>query len=400
MLASVDTVFSVLDSSFSIGAEIFFRQFIRRSRAVKWMIGADFVINETSAAHDAFAFTVFPHYTDFTSTQDEIDRVFPRDIKGTQSITDDMLDYLRDPKRFHFCFLAQKNRHERDSVQQVRTTIDRAIATIRGLGTEGVPGGEERRAGYLRAFRNLRQEANANNFNYRLLSDIGILGMLAAAVMFWIVRHGNAVAFGVFPDRDKMTVGYNSVFNDMAFINFSSLCQRSGISEKRDILMPAPALLRGQELFYDPLVRIPDYVAGAISRLDYQARVVTSEHKKHGDLVEKFVSDNTNLAIMQMTESIVGMRAANISLWSHSDQQLRLSHMDRDQIVEYLAAKSSGFRQGRHRSYRDSLLDNVNNMERTIYWLEVLMKGVAAGDPGSVATFRNMQPGDPQASGL
>jgi len=68
--------------------------------------------------------------------------------------------------------------------------------------------------------------------------------------------------------------------------------------------MPAPTLLRGQELFYDPLVRIPDYVAGAISGLDYQARVVTSEHKKHEGLVEKFVSDNTNLAIMQITESI------------------------------------------------------------------------------------------------
>jgi len=74
--------------------------------------------------------------------------------------------------------------------------------------------------------------------------------------------------------------------------------------------------------------------------------------------------------------------------------------MDWDQIVEYLAAKSSGFRQGRRRKYRDSLLDNANNLERTIYWLEVLMKGVAAGDPGSVATFRGMQPGDPQASGL
>jgi len=311
-----------------------------------------------------------------------------------------MLDYLRDPKGFHFCFLAQENRHERDSVQQVRTTIDRAIATVRRLRTEGVPGGEERCAGYLRTFRNLRQEANAKNFNYRLLSDIGILGMLSAAVMFWIVRHGNAVTFGVFPDRDKMTVGYNSVFNDMAFINFSSLCQQSGISEKRDILMPAPTLLRGQELFYDPLVRIPDYVAGAISGLDYQARVVTSEHKKHEGLVEKFVSDNTNLAIMQITESIVGMRAANISLWSHSDLQLLLSHIDRDQIVECLAANSSRFRQGPRRSYRDSLLDNANNTERTIYWLEVLMKGVVAGNPGSVATFRGMQQDDPQASGL
>jgi hypothetical protein len=200
MLASVDTAFSVLDSLFANGPEIYFRQFVQRSAAVKWMIGADFVINEPTAAHDAFAFTVFPHHTDFNSTQDEIGRVFPRDINGTRSITEDMLDYLRKPNRFHFCFLSQKNRHERDSVQQARTAIDRTIATIRGLGTLGVPGEEERRAGYLRSFQRLRQAAHANNFNYRLLSDIGLLSMLAAALMHWIARHGEAKLIGVFPD--------------------------------------------------------------------------------------------------------------------------------------------------------------------------------------------------------
>src|SRR5665213_2357514 len=107
MLASVDTVFSILDSSFANGAEIYFRQFVRRSAVVKWMIGADFVINEPAAVHDAFAFTVFPHHTDFNSAQLEIGRVFPRDIKGTRLIAESMVDYLRAPKRFHFCFLVQ-----------------------------------------------------------------------------------------------------------------------------------------------------------------------------------------------------------------------------------------------------------------------------------------------------
>jgi hypothetical protein len=184
-----------------------------------------------------------------------------------------------------------------------------------------------------------------------------------------------------------MTVGYNSIFYDLTRINFSTLCQQSKIP-KNDILMPTPAVLGGQELFYDPLVRIPDYVAGAISRLDYQARIVTSDQRKHGDLVEKFVLDNTNLAIMQITESLAGLTAANIALWSHSDRQLLLSHMDRDQLLEYMTAKSLRFRQIRRRSYRESLLDHANGMDRFSYWLAVLMKGVAAGNPGSLATFR------------
>lgn len=387
MLASVDTVFSILDSSFATGAEVYFRQFVRRFPTVKWMIGADFVVNEPTAAHDAFAFTVYPHHTDFIAVQAEIERLFPRDIKNTRSITEDMLTYLREPKRFHFCFLAQKNRHDRDNVEQARITIDRAITTIRGLETRGVVGGEERRMAYLKSFERLRQEATAKKFNYRLLSDIGLVSMLAAAIMFWIVRHGEVELFGVFPDRDKMTLGYNSLFNDLAFINFSGLCRHAGISEDRLILMPDSGLLKGQDLFYDPLVRIPDYVAGALARFDYQARFVTSDHKKHGDLVEKFVSDNTHLAIIQLTETIAGLSAANISLWSSSDQKSRLTHVRPDQLLEYSISKSMRYRQSPRRSYRDILLDQVNGMETTSYWLAILMRGVAAGDPGSVAFF-------------
>ena len=391
MLASVDTIFSVLDSAFANGAEIYFRRFVQRSAAIKWMIGADFVINEPTAAHDAFAFTVFPHDADFLSMQAEIERVFPRDIKGTRIINEHMLAYLREPRRFHFCFLVGKNRHARDSLENIRLTIDRAISTIRGWRTKSGDGSQERRMSYLKTFQELRQRANANNFNYKLLSDIGLLSMIGAAIMLWIVRHGEAKVCGIFPDRDKMTLGYNSVFNEMTYINFSALREQFGISENPQIVMPAALLLGAAELFYDPLVRIPDYVAGAISRFDDQAGVMTSDQRKHLDLVEKFVSDNTNLAITQITESMVGLTASSIIVWSQPDRQNLASQMDRQELLEYMVAKSMHFRQPRRRSYRQGLLDHADIRERHAYWFAHLMKGVADGAPGPVATFRRQR---------
>ena len=67
--------------------------------------------------------------------------------------------------------------------------------------------------------------------------------MLSAAVMFWIVRHGEARVLGVFPDRDKMTIGYSSIFNDLTAINFSSLCRAAsqGIRQRRQDAVSAAA---------------------------------------------------------------------------------------------------------------------------------------------------------------
>jgi hypothetical protein len=57
----VDELFASIDSAFGIGAEIHFRDFVCRSKSTRWLISADFVIDEAAAVYDTFAFTVFPN---------------------------------------------------------------------------------------------------------------------------------------------------------------------------------------------------------------------------------------------------------------------------------------------------------------------------------------------------
>jgi hypothetical protein len=94
---------------------------------------------------------------------------------------------------------------------------------------------------------------------------------------------------------------------------------------------------------------------------------------------------------MQMTESIVSLRASNIWIWKDRAQQAVWAHMSRSELLDYLVAKSFGFRKMSHRTYRGSLLDNANRGYEAAYWLSVLFEGVAAGDPGSVAAFTRQQ---------
>jgi len=384
MVASADTMFDVLDSTFGSVGELYFRRFMRSSLTDKWMIGADFVIGAPEAVHDVFAFTIFPHYEEFTATLAGIAKIFAHDLKRTKVLTDEMVTFLRDTKRFHFCFLVEKDRYINGTVETARVAIAHALRIVRGLDARGSAIAEERRDLNIQSLRVVEEAAKAKRFNFRNFFDIHTLSVLLATIMLWIVRHGECRVIGLFPDRDKMTAGYKSIFHTLTDINHSGFCQRIGLNAAKDILAPSAELLEGRDLFYDALVRIPDYVAGALSRLDYYSRVLTSEQAKHKDLVERFASDNPNLLIIQMSESIVSLRASTIRLTTEPD---RFPPVSREELVEYVTAKALGFRQPQRRSHRQTLLDHASDWPHFSSMLRSLLRGVAAGDRGCTAVF-------------
>ncbi len=377
MLASSDTMFDVLDSAFSSIGEIYFRRFMRSHLTDKWLVSADFVIGGQDAVHDVFAFTIFPHYEEFSAMLARIAEIFPQDLKRTKVLTAEMVAFLRDTRRFHFCFLIEKDRRKTQSVGLARAVILRALGMVRCMETRGLPEAEENRRSYIQEFKKAEQASKAKRFNYQNFFDIHILSVLTATIMLWLVRHGDCKVIGLFPDRDKMTDGLDGIINDLAFINHSGFCRRRGLNPPKNVLAPSPVALRESVLFYDELVRVPDYVAGAISRLDYDSRTLTSDLPKHKDLIEKFASDNPNLLLIQLKESIVSLSASTIRLTAEKD---RFPPVSLEDVSEYISAMAAGFRRPLVRTHRQGLLDHASQGPVLSRMLRSLLRGVAAGD--------------------
>lgn len=385
MIASADILFDLLDSTFMSDGELYFRRFMKRSPTNKWMISADFVIGEVGAAHDVFAFTIFPHYKEFSDNIDEITKIFPKDLKKTRIITDGMVGFLRDSRRFHFCFLVEKNRYKIGSIEDARLAIARSLQVIQKLGTRGLVDAEERRSLYIRKFQKIIQEAKANRFNYKNFYNIHILSVLLGTIMLWLVRHGECKLIGLFPDRDKMTTACGGIFKELTEINYFGFCQRVGLNTKIDILSPCGELLGSKgDFFYDALVRIPDYVAGALSRLDYKSGFLISGKEKHKDLVERFVLDNPNLLIIQISETLVSRSGSTVRVTTKPNQ---LSAINSEELMEYIVSKAHAFRLRQPRSYRQCLLDHASDWPISSFMLRSLLRGVAAGDPGCISIF-------------
>ncbi|MGI4830276.1 MAG: hypothetical protein ACRYFU_19040 [Janthinobacterium lividum] len=377
-------MFDLLDSTFGSVGELHFRRFMRSSHTSRWMIGADFVIGEPGAVHDVFAFTVFPYVDNFPATLSNITDVFPRDLKRTSIITDKMVNFLRDTRNFHFCFLFQKDRNAGISGEMARAAVARTMQTLQDLTSGGVAEVEERRLSYIKSFRLVEHESKARRFKSGNFFNIELLSVLLGTIMLWMVRHSHCDIIGIFPDRDKMTGGYKGVFGVLTRINHSNFCAKSGLRPVGDILGPSIELLEGNNLFYDPIIRIPDYIAGAFSRLDYNFKVIDSKKPKHGTLLEKFATDNTNILTIHVFDTAVPLRASTITLMSRTRQP---SLVSTEELLEYAAAKVRGFLRPRRRSFKQDLLDVASARPHSARMFQLLMMGVAAGDPRCTAVF-------------
>jgi hypothetical protein len=53
-----------------------------------------------------------------------------------------------------------------------------------------------------------------------------------------------------------------------------------------------------EQVWFDELIRIPDFLAGALSAFDRPSRMVSTE--KHLNLLTKVVSDATNIAVLEL----------------------------------------------------------------------------------------------------
>jgi hypothetical protein len=82
-----DRLVDLLIATFGRSAIREFRKFLTKHPIVtKWMIASDFVINESQAASDAYAYTFFPYNAEIQDLKAKIVKLVPKDFKKTKTV--------------------------------------------------------------------------------------------------------------------------------------------------------------------------------------------------------------------------------------------------------------------------------------------------------------------------
>jgi hypothetical protein len=306
IVLSPDLLFSAVRDSIAKNVEATFRRFVTHTNATAWIIAADFAISGRERVNDAFAFSVIPYDDDLLRICSEIREASPLDLKKIRTVDDRMLALLADRRRFHFCFIPNRERHALFSLPDAREVLASAVQDAERWKPSA------HRDEYIKKIRSIKQKANSNNFNNRLLHDTVIMATLSSIIAFYIAKHSNPRNISWFIDRDSMTGAFAGWAMDAMSRNFITLCEAEGVASRHVVLATAtaPDTLPGEPAWYDEFVRLPDFIAGTMARWDIPLNGFRSPANKFVQIAERVVSENPHVVVMQLTSDIFGVRAS------------------------------------------------------------------------------------------
>jgi hypothetical protein len=275
-----------------------FTRFVRRTLATRWMISADFCIGDKTKHNDVFAFTIHPVEEDPRAVIKAAQDAVPRDYKDTSraGLRPEALAYLADERRFTFAFMPTRQRSVFPDVRAARTAIEETITRIAERHDA------ERHTAEAARWKALRQEANANAFNFRKLENMALAAVFAGTISMLLAGEGRAEAVLFVPDRDAMTRAYDRMMTQLYPTNAWAFTLRRryppptfhvGI-EDESVPEAAP--------WFDPLIRIPDFVAGVLAGMDFDGPRKYTRPKRDIPLVRNVLADNRNLVVVRFPE--------------------------------------------------------------------------------------------------
>jgi hypothetical protein len=302
------------------GIEPRFREFVRIAPARKWIIAADFALSDPTRYQDVFAFTVFRLQDSFDELLEDVRRVATSDLKKIRRVSESMLAYLRSDDRFHFCFLTDKRRSSVGSAANRKAALDvlksGIDATIDRLANASSPAGLHT----LERLKELRAEVGAKSFRVDRLNNVQLASVFAAVVTFLLLSSCAEADVVWMPDRGEVADYSLDLAGALWQAHVGWLCQESGVCFP-DILSVADATGGPSKKagWFDELVRIPDYLAGPLSKLDIKNKRIAqpadgnASSDKHFQIIEEVIAPAQNMSIILIDANIFNVRAIELT---------------------------------------------------------------------------------------
>ena len=261
------------------------RNFLNQHAALNWVIASDYVIGDKERHRDAFCYTIYPVNDELASTQAEIAGKIPNDLKHTSRINAPIIDCLRSTRRFSFCFVVRKGQRFFDNLADVQASLAATIEMVKARENWGKQ---------TAVLKELRQKASAKNFDFKLFSDITLASLFAAIIAMFVTEFSDAKIVSWFSDRGSIVTSYNRVAFDLFGMHFYQACYEFGVRYD-SVTLGVGDMKVGP--WYDELIRVPDFLAGAVSAFNPDTRDVHTQ--KHLDLLTKIFSDAPHIAIIE-----------------------------------------------------------------------------------------------------
>jgi hypothetical protein len=268
----------------------------------EFCIYSDYCLEDKSKPNKVASFTIAPSWTAFPEIRDLIEKSIPIDIKKSKFITRETIDTLNNKNLFHISFIIKDTSgfiyKPNKSSQEVAIKGISEIIEMMEHWIINQPEGADKFRDQVNRFISWRREVEKKSPNLNLFKNIILISLLAGYISYMLTKEAKASTVVWFSDRDKMIESYNSVAFDLYEIWHYGLCDIAGIKGETTKLGLAVKDDNLDKLWFDPLIRLPDYIAGTLASWDLKSNLVHKD--KHAELLKKVFSDNNFCAIINI----------------------------------------------------------------------------------------------------
>lgn len=284
----VPSIFNSINDSLSENRnlEIFFRNNIR---CEKWFIASDYAIGNPEKKGNFVTFTLIPHYFNILSLMNGINKLQLKDIKKTKYVNADFLRFINSGLFFHISIELPDNAHL--LIPNIRKHFEILLESM-FLGAKN---------------QTLRNEISyfQNKLKYskkdKLLFNIEFIACVVSSINLQILKAIPSLKeICWFSDRDVILTN----FGDSSKINIPSMifniidirskalfgAVKLPFSKNFNLILSFGKPESEGKMWYDPLIRIPDYIAGTLADNDQKNMTVTKE--KFSDVIKIAIADS------------------------------------------------------------------------------------------------------------
>lgn len=252
-----------------------------------WYITSDYCLENKEKPNDVMTFTIFPLGNPYI-IKEEIKRYLPKDIKDFKNISEDAIKYIKESPYFFSLAVIIKDKNNIFNLESNKLLLDRIIENMSNWP-------DNKKNEFIHKIKNFKEYLNRKTVDLKTLSEINVTVHIMSAILEFLLIKANAKKIIWISDRDKITSFRDGVIHKFIRLGYSNLVH------KRVNDNEVYGFLTNEEYdkdVFDELIRIPDYISGAIASMDFSDSYKVAE--KHYNLFDKGIVDNEKIYIMQI----------------------------------------------------------------------------------------------------
>ena len=279
----------------------------------KFMIYSDYCIGDRHKVNDVVSFTIMP-YDNFPDVEKRIIKsLAPKDLKKTNQIAPDFIEYLKDARLFHISFLLKSRKgithsDELDQHQVVSARLDGTIEMLQAW-CINTPTNAQYFESIIKKLERVKREMSKRSANFRLFRDITLIPLLAGYLAYLLTKEAKAEIVGWFSDRDCIVEALDGVAECFFHLSHHSLCERNNLPSSSTKIVYGIQRDETGGVWYDEQNRLPDYIAGTLA--DWNIEKNLSTMPKFIQMLENVFADNDFCVIVRLDfkpEMFIGER--------------------------------------------------------------------------------------------